>query len=207
MHQIFNIKKMNFLELAQTRYTSKSYNGEKISAEKISELSEILRLSPSSINSQPWRFFFVSDEKIKSELAELSLFNKERVLNASYLVVFTAIDNLEVFENQIKENLPQGAVDYYYQFIKPKGENEVKNWIQKQVYLSLGYFLSACASMEIDATPMEGIENEKYDQILNLTESKTLFAVAIGYRNSEDKNQPHITPKRRLDLEKIITNI
>lgn len=198
---------MNFLELAQTRYTTKNYNGEKISDEKISQLAEILRLSPSSINSQPWQFFFVSDEKIKSNLAELSLFNKDRVLKSSHLVVFTAINDLNIFENQIKENLPQGAVDYYYQFLKPKGETEIKNWMQKQVYLSLGYFLSACASMEIDATPMEGIENEKYDEILGLKDTKTLFAVAIGYRNSEDKNQPHITPKRRLDLEKIITNI
>lgn len=198
---------MNFLELAQNRYTSKAYRNEKISAEDIAKLQQILSLSPSSINSQPWRFFFVSDEKVKSELAELSLFNKERVLGASHLVVFTAIDNLDVFEAQIKENLPQGAVDYYHQFLKPQGEEKVKNWMQKQVYLSLGYFLSACASLEIDSTPMEGIEPEKYDQILGLKDSKTLFAVAIGYRDTADQNQPNITAKRRLNIDQIITDI
>jgi nitroreductase/dihydropteridine reductase len=31
----------------------------------------------------------------------------------------------------------------------------VKNWYRKQVYLALGVFLSAFATMEIDATPME----------------------------------------------------
>lgn len=200
---------MNFLELAKNRYATKSYNGEKISEEKITQLTEILRLSPSSINSQPWKFFIISDEKTKSELAEISLFNKDRILKPSHLVVFTAIDNLEVFETQIKENLPQGAVDYYHQFLKPLGENAVKTWMQKQVYLSLGFFLSACASMEIDTTPMEGIFPLEYDKILNLTDSgyKTLCAVAIGYRNPEDEFQPSKFPKQRLDLEKIITKI
>ena len=85
---------MNFLELAQNRYTTKIYRNEKISAEKIAELQEILRLSPSSINSQPWQFVFVSDEKIKNKLAEVSMVNEERVKQASHLVVFCSFDNL-----------------------------------------------------------------------------------------------------------------
>lgn len=45
---------MKFLELAQTRYTTKRYEaGKKVSDQQIKELQEILRLSPSSINSQP----------------------------------------------------------------------------------------------------------------------------------------------------------
>lgn len=198
---------MNFLELAQKRYTTKSYRNEKISSEDIAKLQEILRLSPSSINSQPWRFFFVSDEKVKSELAKASYFNEERANNASHIVVFTAIDDIEIFEAQIKANLPEGAVEYYNQILKPQGEEKVKIWMQKQVYLSLGYFLSACASMGIDSTPMEGIQSEKYNQILGLKDSKTLFAVAIGYRDTTDQNQPSITEKRRLNIEQIITNI
>lgn len=198
---------MNFLELAQNRYTSKAYRNEKISAEDIAELQQILRLSPSSINSQPWRFFFVSDEKVKTQLAEASYFNEERAKNASHIVVFTAIDDLEVFEAQNKENLPEGAVEYYNHFLKPQGEEKVKTWMQKQVYISLGYFLTACASLGIDSTPMEGIEPEKYNQILGLKDTKTLFAVAIGYRDTTDQNQPNITAKSRLNIDQIITDI
>jgi len=80
----------------------------------------------------------------------------------------------------------------------------VKNWLSKQVYISLGYFLTACASMGIDSTPMEGIDNQEYNKILNLNQYHTLFAVAIGYRNPEDANQPSIKSKNRLPLEKII---
>ena len=54
---------MKFLELAQTRYTTKRYEaGKKVSDQQIKGLQEILRLSPSSINSQPWKFTFVGDE-------------------------------------------------------------------------------------------------------------------------------------------------
>ena len=44
---------MNFLELAKNRYTTKHYSTKRISDEDIAQLKEILRLAPSSINSQP----------------------------------------------------------------------------------------------------------------------------------------------------------
>ncbi|MDO4230364.1 MAG: nitroreductase family protein [Capnocytophaga sp.] len=199
---------MNFLEKAKNRYATKSYRNEKISDEKIAELQEILRLSPSSINSQPWQFVFVSDEKIKNQLAEVSMMNKERVKQASHLVVFKVINQVSDFEANIDKYLSEGAIEYYNKIVKNKPESEIKSWFSHQVYLSLGFFLSACASMEIDSTPMEGIFPEKYDQILGIENGyKTLFAVLIGYRNPEDKNQPEKTPKNRLPKDKIIKTI
>ena len=64
--------------------------------------------------------------------------------------------------------------------------------------------MSACASLGIDSTPMEGIDNKKYDEILKLEDYSTLFAVAIGYRDPNDTNQPSITPKSRLDINTVI---
>lgn len=199
---------MKFLDLAKWRYTAKKYNpNKKISEEQIKELKEIIQLSPSSINSQSWKFVFVSDENVKRELASVSYFNEQKINEASHLIVFSAIDDIELFEKQIKENLAEGSVNYYNQFLKPKGETAIKSWLQHQVYLSLGFFLSACASLEIDSSPMEGLKNEEYDKILGLKGYKTLFAVAIGYRNPEDSNQPSVKPKSRLPLEQIIKSI
>ncbi|CEN34359.1 NAD(P)H-dependent oxidoreductase [Capnocytophaga cynodegmi] len=195
---------MNFLDLAKNRYTTKIYQNKKISEEKINDLKEILRLAPSSINSQPWRFIFVSDENKKQELAKVSFFNESKINNASHLVVFLGFDDLEKFESQIRKCLPEGQINYYLQNVKPKGEEVTKKWLHRQVYISLGYFLSACASMGIDSTPMEGIQMEKYDEILQQDGYKTLFAVAIGYRDSNDSNQPDKNPKSRLPLEEVI---
>lgn len=99
---------MSFLDLAKSRYTTKRYNAnDKIADEKIQQLKEILRLSPSSINSQPWQFIFVSDEKTKQDLASVSFFNEQKINEASHLVVFSTIDSLEKFEEQIRQICPK----------------------------------------------------------------------------------------------------
>ena len=183
---------MDFLELAKNRYTTKKYDSsKKVSEENIQKLKEILRLSPSSINSQPWEFIFISEESLKSQLSQASEFNESKIKECSHLIVFTALNNIKKFEKDILAYLPEGNI-------------EIKSWFQKQVYLSLGFFMSACASLGIESTPMEGIDNKKYDEILKLEDYSTLFAVAIGYRDPNYTNQPSITPKSRLDINTVI---
>lgn len=199
---------MSFITAIQERYTTKKYDAsKKIEENTLDQLKEIVRLSPSSINSQPWKFTFVSDEKTKNELAKASFFNDTKVINCDTLVVFSRIDSIAAFEEQIQATLPEGAVGYYNQFIKPLPEAEIKAWFDKQVYLALGVFLSACAAMNIDSTPMEGIEPEKYDAILQSEKHHALVAVAIGYRDVEDANQPPIKPKSRRAKQDVITTI
>ncbi len=196
---------MSFVKSMQQRYTTKKYNAsKKIENNKLEELKEILHLSPSSINSQPWKFIFVSDNDVKKQLSEVSWLNTDKVLDSDTVVVFSRINNVTLFEEQIEKELPKGAVDYYKEFIKPRTEEQIKAWFDKQVYLSLGILLSACADMGIDATPMEGIEPENYDKILNQTDYTTLVAVAIGYRDQEDFNQPSKKPKSRRDIHKVV---
>lgn len=198
----------HFLDLAKKRYTTKVYNSEaKVSEKDIQSLKEILRFTPSSINSQPWKFIFVSDQEIKSKLAEVSYFNKDKINGASHLIVFSVCNDIEKFEQQIEEHLLQGAVDYYRQNLKPKGEAHVKSWLKNQVYISLGFFISACASMEIDSTAMEGIDANAYNEILKLEGYEVLFSVAIGYRDKDDFNQPSVKPKTRISLDKIVESI
>ena len=196
---------MNFLHSFQERYTTKMYDAnKKISKENIEDLKEILRLSPSSINSQPWIFSFVSDIDTKKKLAKVSRHNAEKVINCDTVVVFSAIDNIELFESNIQEYLPERAINYFNTYVKVLPEQEIKNWFSKQVYLALGVLLSACASMKIDSTPMEGIDMEGYDEIVTIPNYKTTVAVAIGYRDDEDANQLHFMPKKRLNKDRVI---
>ncbi|MGD9928456.1 MAG: NAD(P)H-dependent oxidoreductase [Mangrovibacterium sp.] len=198
----------NFKTLAANRYTTKKYDSTKrISEELVEELKEVLWLSPSSINSQPWRFTFIANPSLKNELAKYSFHNEEKVKDASHIVVFSVIDDVAAFEKQIAENLPEGAIAYYNKNIKPGPEDQIKNWMAHQVYLSLGFFLSACAHMAIDSTPMEGIDKSAYDRLLKLDGHRTLFAVALGYRDADDSNQPVIKPKSRMGRDKVVFSI
>lgn len=199
---------MDFLELAKTRYTTKLYQeGTKISNEQIAQIKEIMRLCPSSINSQPWKFLFVSNPALKAELATVSRHNAVKINGASHVIVFKVIDNLDLLEKHLQENIAEYAFNYYKQYIKPLPEAEIKAWMQHQVYLSLGFLLSACASMGIDSTPMEGIELAEYDKLVPVEGYKTLFAVAMGYRSAEDANQPAKNPKRRAAMTDVVINL
>ena len=198
---------MSFLELAKNRYTTKKYDSsKKISEDKINKLKEIMQLCPSSIDSQPWKFTFVSDDKLKNEFAKKSLFNEHKVQDASHLVIFSVLDSIPYFEENILSTLPEANIMYFKNVLTQISEDQVKAWFKNQVYLSLGYFLSACASMQIDSTPMEGIDAVAYDAILEDENFKPVFAVTIGYRNSNDENQVSITPKSRLSLDQVIAS-
>ena len=158
---------MDFLKLAQTRYTTKHYSSKRVSDEDIAKLKEILRLAPSSINSQPWQFVFISDEATKEAFAKVSFINEERVKKASHLVVFMANSALPSFEKKLAKAATETGLNFYHKVQKPKGDVGLYAWINNQVYIALGFFLSACASMGIDSTPMEGIVNTEYDKLLN----------------------------------------
>ncbi|MCK6608127.1 MAG: nitroreductase family protein [Flavobacterium sp.] len=199
---------MSFLQKMQQRYTTKKFDTtRKLEIDKIKELEEILWLSPSSINSQPWKFIFVSNPSMKAKLARASYFNEQKIIDCNTLVVFQRINDISVFETKINNELPHGAIEYYNQFVKSNSDEDIKVWFDKQVYLSLGVLLSACAEMKIDATPMEGIDTKLYDTILDSGNYQSLVAVSIGYRDANDENQPSITKKSRSKKEEIIKEI
>lgn len=196
---------MSFLEIAQKRYATKAYRNEKISEAKIKELAEILRLSPSSINSQPWKFAVIGDEALKADLAAHSFLNEQRIKEASHLIVLFAYDDIAAYETLFKSYQPQPVVDYYQNTIKTRGEEAIRTWLQKQVYLSLGFFLAACATEGIDATPMEGVDAAYYTEKLQVKGCKAVLAVAVGYHSEADGNHPSKSPKKRLPLEEVVT--
>ncbi|GAL77002.1 oxygen-insensitive NAD(P)H nitroreductase [Nonlabens ulvanivorans] len=118
---------MSFINAMQERYTTKQYDSsKKIDGDTINQLKEILRLSPSSINSQPWKFTFVSNQDTKEQLSKVSWINTSKVVDCDTLVIFSRIDNLDLFEKQIESELPKGAVDYYKENVKPQPVEQTK---------------------------------------------------------------------------------
>ncbi|GIZ08252.1 nitroreductase family protein [Flavobacterium sp. UMI-01] len=189
---------MSILELIQKRYTAKKYNSSKsIPQEKIEDLKEILRLTPSSINIQPWKFTFIQNPEIKSQLAAVSMHNTEKINQAQLLVVFSVADDLEAFQKVVDEELPQARRDWYNQIKANTPEAELKIWLAKQVYIALGVGLTASVALGLDSTAMEGIEADKYSAILNMSTYKPLFAMAVGYGSEDDFNRLEVTPKSR----------
>ena len=60
---------MDALQIARTRYTTKHYDpARRVSDEDFDALLEVLRLSPSSVNSQPWEFFIARTAQARDKI-------------------------------------------------------------------------------------------------------------------------------------------
>lgn len=199
---------MKPIELASNRYSAKKYDPDKkIPAEKIEELKRVLHLSPSSINLQPWKFTFVQDPEVKSKLADASLHNTEKILQADLLVVFSYADNLEAFQKVVDSELPPFLRDWYNAGKEQMSEQQLKDWFIRQVYIALGIGLSTSIALGLDSTPMEGLEPEKYMDILNMKDYKPILAMAVGYGAIDDFNRLEVAPKSRRPFEDVIETI
>ena len=105
-------------------------------------------------------------------------------------------------------NIPVSALAEYEGMMKntiqSRTPEQLTQWAARQAYIALGFLLSAAASANIDACPMEGFSNEAFDNILGLKE-KGLTAVVmapVGYRSEDDGYQN--LAKVRKTLEEMI---
>jgi nitroreductase/dihydropteridine reductase len=219
----------DIVEYAKTRHTAKAYDSnKKISDDDIEKVKELLRYSPSSVNSQPWHFIITSStegkERIAKSTARLYPFNSKAILDASHVIVFCS--KLDINDDYLLNILEQEDKDK--RFIsdvetKKKTRFSVQNtfinmhkhdykdlqhWIDKQTYLNLGFFLLGISTLGIDATPMEGIETKLIDEEFELRQKgySSLVVVPIGYHEKEADFNAQL-PKSRLPLSEIVTEV
>ncbi len=79
---------MNFLELVKARYSSRKYASRSVEAEKLEYMMECVRMAPSAVNFQPWRFHIVTDEAGLKALR--SCYKREWIATAPCLIVACA---------------------------------------------------------------------------------------------------------------------
>ena len=217
---------MNLIELMNERYSTKKFDKtKKISDSDLKQITELLRLSASSVNSQPWSFIIASTEegkeKVSKSTGDVFPFNTEKILNASHVVVFCAKTSLD--EEHLEKVLAKEEKDGRFadeeskitmdsarkKFINLHKNDlkDVEHWIDKQVYLSLGSLLLGVAALGIDSVPMEGFDYKILDKELGLTEKglRSVLILPIGYRASDDFNAK--LPKSRLSEKEVITII
>ncbi len=218
---------MDIARIAQTRYTCKAYDpSRKIPAEQVEQLKTLLRFSPSSINSQPWHFIIASSEAGKARIAKAAqqgpyAANGPKILNASHVVVFCARTTLD--EAHLASLLEQEDADGRYptpesKAAQSKGRSfytglhrydykDTQHWMEKQCYLALGTLLLGAATLQIDATPIEGFDPRILNEELGLHEQglTSVVIAALGYRGADDFNAK--LPKSRFPAGKVIDEI
>lgn len=206
----------------QTRYTAKRYDASKrVSEQDLAVLYEAMRLSASSINSQPWKFIVIESDAAKQRLHDSFenkfQFNQPHAKTASHTILFAhnpeykrsdygkVIDNDIVAKRTPQENREQafGAFAFVDLNTDETGNNAV--WTKAQTYLAFGNALHVLARLGIDSTSMEGVDSELIGEIFadELDGYVCEVALAIGYHDSaEDYNAA--LPKSRLPLEQVL---
>ena len=216
---------MNLIEILNTRYSTKEFDStKKISDEDSIKIKALLRLSASSVNSQPWHFVIANTDEGKKQISKSTQgffnFNEAKVLDASQVVVFcsrTDMDEeylLHVLEKEdvdgrftsqeFKDNQHMGRLGFVNMHRDAK---DLQAWMDKQVYLNIGNLLLGVAALGIDAVPMEGFDAKVLDEELGLSKKgyTAIAIVGLGYRSDKDFNAE--LPKSRLKEDEIITII
>lgn len=207
------------------RYTCKRYDPDKkIPQEKLDLLFEAIRLSPSSINSQPWKFIVLESDTAKQRMYDTFVnryqFNRQHVLEASQVILFahnpyyTREDYAKVVEKGIKDGRTKpderekAFGSFLFAEINTDETGYTGEWTKAQLYLALGNTLHTLARLDIDATPLEGIDVDLVNEAFKKELGGYLchVALAIGYHH-EQKDFNANLPKSRLTHEDIFLHL
>lgn len=200
------------------RYAVKKFDSsKKINEENWNLIEDCLTLSASSFGLQPWKFLVVENKSTRAELRKFS-WNQPQVEDASHYVVFCARKDInqnyvDTFIKKVAEDRQLKTVDLegyknmILGFASSMNQEQVLNWNAKQVYISLGNIMTVCSLLKIDTCPLEGIDKDKYDEILNLKGSDytSCFSCAFGFRDKEDSYST--LKKTRFNKKDIIVKI
>ncbi len=186
---------MSLLDALNWRYATKKMNGNAVPQDKVDQILEAARLAPSSSGLQPFKVIAVTDPEVKAALLPHA-YNQSQIVDASHVLVFAAWDNYtaekidEVFERTNAERgVPAEATAAYVTTLKSmylnRPANENFEHAARQAYIAFGMAIAEAALLKVDATPMEGFDSAKVDEVLGL-KAKNLKSVTIlplGYRD------------------------
>lgn len=186
------------LDKLNWRYATKKMDPTKVVPDdKVERILEAARLAPTSSGLQPYEVIVVTNPEVRTRIREVA-WNQAQVTDGSHLLVFAAWDNYTPerinqmfdlvneergFRNEGWENYRQMLLNNY-----PQRDPEVNfQHAARQAYIGFGLALTAAAFEGVDATPMEGFEPDKLDEILGLRERglRSVTIMPLGYREAE----------------------
>jgi nitroreductase len=182
------------------RYACKRFdNQKKIDPKTVEHILEGLNLTATSLGIQLMKCVVVENQDLKDNIIPIA-YGQRQVADCSHLLVlcrYIDVDEEDVEEYVTRtayirnldpeDNKMQGFKRMMHSSIS-KDYDKRMNWLENQVYLALGNLLTICASLKIDACPMEGFIPEKVDDILNLKNYglQSVLMCPIGYRHPDD---------------------
>ncbi len=190
----------DLIQKLQWRYAAKKMNPAKaVPQDKLDRILESIRLTATSSGLQPYEVLVVTNAEIREKIKAIG-WNQAQITEGSHLLVFAAWDNYTAerinmmfdLTNEVRGFKNEGWENYRNMLLNlyPARDAEVNfQHAARQAYIGLGTALIAAAEEQVDATPMEGFDPDKLDEILDLRAQglRSVVILPLGYRE-EDKD-------------------
>lgn len=233
---------MEIVEAMEKRYSAKEFDSKKkIPEDLLNQVESLLQLSASSLNIQPWYFTVAISSEAKEKIAKAAngnfIFNKDKILKASAVVVFSAKRNID--QKYLLHLLEKERSDGRFKLIEgsESKDKEIKdssgvkeepkedihilrmgtlsnlpkadfnNWVDKQIYLNVGSFLLGVVALGLDAVPIEGFVSSVVDEELGLGKKGLASILLVPIGYHTDNDFNAKLPKSRFLKEDIIERI
>jgi len=213
------------LEDLSTRYTCKKYDpSKKVPQKDLEVLYEAMRLSASSINSQPWKFVVIESDEAKQRMydtfAHKYQFNRQHVFESSQIILFAHNPhyNRDDYARVVDKGIADGRTkreereavfgSFVFAEMNTDAQGDTSEWTKAQLYLALGNTLHTLARLKIDSTCLEGIDSALVEAAFKeeLEGYKCPVALAIGYHHEREDFNARL-PKTRLSPENIFVHV
>lgn len=163
-----------------------------ISAELLHQAYELARLGPTSANSSPARFVFVTSQQAKERLKPaLSQGNVGKTMAAPVTVIVA-------WDTEFHEKLPQLSPQMDFRSLFAGNQPLIHETAFRNSSLQGAYFIMAARALGLDCGPMSGFDQAKVNaEFFPNGKWKSNFLINLGY-GDKSKLRPR---NPRLDFE------
>ena len=197
---------MEFKNILEERYATKMFDGKRIDDDKIEQIKDMIRLSPSALNIQPWKIKIVDDDDLKEKLSPATM-DQPQIKSCSHLLVFCADTDLKGNADKMIGSLKAAGIpEENIQFLESVLDNFLGMFpgdtavyeAQHHAFIATITAIYAAKSLGIDSCPMQGFNPAAFSEILELPENLVpTMIVPLGYPADEPM------PKMRFPKEDI----
>lgn len=190
---------MDFCDVVRGRRSVRDYDSSKaITDEQLNELFELVKLSPSSYNLQPWKFIVVRNYENKKRLGKCA--NGQRyVEGASAVVVVLGSTHPESqAEGIAADRMAKGTMDaekkkLFDAAVSGISEDKARAriWTVKSASLAAMTLMLAAKNVGLASCPMEGFDGDCIRKDFGVPDDyEVVMLVTLGYASGKLPERP-----------------
>ena len=169
---------MNVHEAIRTRRSVRRYSPRPIPEDALPRLRDALRLAPSACNLQPWRFIFVTDQKLRADLAHAA--NQQTFIAQAPLIVVAC-----------------GFPDLAYKGMGGRG-----NSVDVDVAIALDHLTLAAVAEGLGTCWIGAFDERAVKRLLEIPEEAKVVALTpLGFPESPSLIRPVAKDERKTEGE------